>query len=247
MNLRSIIRNAPGIAVSIITAFALSAHADDAAPAAGGSTSSTSSSSGRWTWPTDYHVINITPEVGPFTGFGGTIAIRPVSHFGIAAGIDYLDFDLNRTVSGAALSAELRLQTEHVGINWYPWAHRSFYLSGGAIFNQNQFTGNATSTGNLSLDGQAVPKGSAVMLTYKQQKVDPYITIGGNFFYFDSGHHVALSGEIGAFWLGKPNVTVTTTAPPGTVNTAPYQQEVYNDIKKLPVWPIAKLGITVSF
>ncbi len=193
-----------------------------------------------------YQPFNLCVEAGT-TGVGGGAGWRFADHLALVGGIDYLKFSLNKTYSGIPYSGDIRMQSEYAGINFYPSAKSSFRISFGAYFNQNQFTGTSVSDGTLSINGSPpIPAGQSVSLEYKQQPVNPYASIGGNL-YFDKAHHFSLGAELGVFYLGNPRVTVSSTAPVPPVDLAAYQQQVENDIKKLPVWPILKLSLNYSF
>jgi hypothetical protein len=56
-----------------------------------------------------------------------------------------------------------------------------------------------------------------------------------------------LGFELGAFYLGNPKVSATSTDPGALPYLAGYEQKVENDIKKVPVWPILKLSLNYSF
>lgn len=162
--------------------------------------------------------------------------------------MDYFKYSLDRTISGIPYNADLRMQSEFAALNLYPWEESSFHFSFGAYFNQNRLNGSAVSDGTLEVNGFPVPVGDSVHLQYKQQPVDPYVSIGGNL-YFDKGHHISLGGELGVFYLGNPKVSVTTS-PAGVVPQADldaYKQQVEHDIKKVPVWPILKVSLNYSF
>jgi hypothetical protein len=196
-----------------------------------------------------YQPFTLGAEAGT-TGVGGGAVWRFADNFGLVGGMDYLKFSLNRTYSGVPYSGNVDLQSEYAGINYYPSKGSSFHISLGAIFNQNQFTGSAVSAtdGAITVNGYPVPANTSVNLEYKQQPVDPYVSIGGNL-YLDKRHHLSLGGELGAFYLGNPKVSVSTN-PSGVVpqsDLAAYQQQVENDIKKVPVWPVLKLSLNYSF
>jgi hypothetical protein len=194
-----------------------------------------------------YQPLNIGAEAGT-TGFGGTAGWRFANHFGLVGGMDYLKYSLNKTYSDIPYSGNVQMQSEYAGISYYPSKESSFRINFGAYFNQNQFTGSAISDGTLTVNGFPVPPGTSVNLEYKQQPINPYVSISGNL-YFDKGHHFSLGAELGAFYLGDPRVSVTTN-PSGAVppsDLAAYQQQVEDDIKKLPVWPILKLSLNYSF
>jgi hypothetical protein len=197
--------------------------------------------------PILYQPFSLGAEAGT-TGFGGATGWRFANHFGLVGGMDYFNFSLNRTISGIPYSARLRMMSEHAGLNLYPWKNHSFYLSLGAYFNQNRLTGDAVSDGTLAVNGFPVPAGDFVNLKYEQQPVDPYVAIGGNL-YFDKAKHFSLGAELGAFYLGNPKVSIGAT-PPGAVPQSDldsYQQQVEDDLKKVPVWPVLKISICYSF
>ena len=161
--------------------------------------------------------------------------------------MDYFKYSLNRTINDIPYNANLKLQSEFAALNVYPWKTSSFHFNLGAYFNQNQLNGSAISDGTLNVGNTTVPNGDTVILEYKQQPVEPYVSIGGNL-YFDKGHHVSLGGELGAFYLGNPRVRIYDTAnvvPQSDRDTQ--QQKLENNIKKVPVWPILKISLNYSF
>lgn len=219
------------------------AGAESTAVGAGESTNSISTTSPA----ISYQPFSLAAEAGT-TGLGGTAGWRFADHLGVVGGMDYFNLSLHRSISGIPYSAHLRLMSERAGLNWYPWTDHSFYLSLGAYFNQNRLSGSAVSDGTLTVNGTPVPSGDSVNLTYKQQPVDPYVSIGGNL-YFDKAKHFSLGTELGVFYLGNPKVSVSTT-PSGAVPQSDlnaYQQQAEHDLKKLPVWPVLKVSICYSF
>jgi hypothetical protein len=192
-----------------------------------------------------YQPFNLGVEAGT-TGIGGSAGWRFANHLGLVGGGDYFSYTLNKTISGTPYSAKLRLQTENVGLHLYPSKSSSFYIGLGAYFNQNQLNGSAYSTAAnpIMVDGYTVPPNESVSLTYKQQPVDPYVSIGGNI-YFDQAHHFSLGAELGAFYLGNPKVNISDNVPqPYKAN---YEQEATHDLKKTPVWPVLKISFNYSF
>jgi hypothetical protein len=197
--------------------------------------------------PPSYQPFTLGAEAGT-TGLGGGAGWRFADHFGLVGGMDYLKFSLNRTYSGIPYSGNVHMQSEYAGLNVYPSAKSSFRISLGAYFNQNKFTGSAVSDGTLVVNGFPVPAGDSVHLEYKQQPVNPYVSIGGNL-YFDKARHFSLGAELGAFYLGNPRVSVNTT-PSGIVPQSDldsYKKQVEDDIKNIPVWPVLKLSLNYSF
>ena len=197
----------------------------------------------------DFNAFNISAEAGT-TGVGGTAAWRFSNHFGLSGGADYLSHNLlnDRTISGVSYSGDFTLQSENVGLRYYPSKTSSFYVGVGALFNQNVVNGSAS--GSVEINGITynLPANTPLLATYKQQPVCPEVAIGGNFFYFDTAHHWAMGGELGVFYLGEPKLTLNDTSgliPPDQLNS--YQNQAVSDLKKLPVWPVLKLQVTFGF
>ena len=192
-----------------------------------------------------YQPFNLGVEAGT-TGFGGTAGWRFADHFGLVGGVDYLTYSWSQTIESIPYNADLRLMTEYAGLNLYPWRKSSFYLSAGAYFNQNRLNGSSVSDGSLFVNGYPLPAGESVSLEYKQQPVVPYVAIGGKV-YFDRARHFSLGAELGAYYLGNPRVNVTSSDPLATSYLDGYKQQVEDQLKKIPVWPILKLSLNYSF
>src|SRR5437899_765247 len=98
----------------------------------------------------------------------------------------------------------------------------------------------------MTFDSVAV---GTLNLRAKQDPVNPYLSIGGNFFYFDRAHHWSFGGELGVVYTGDPKVDLTRTGGPNTAIDAALAKEqakVRDRIKDFKYWPVIKLGITFS-
>jgi len=137
--------------------------------------------------PPDYRPWTVGIEAGTDGIFGaisgGDFAItwgrgwewilpgRDWDHVGIA-GIDY--------------HAKLQLLSEPLTLDLYPWKSRSFHVSVGALFNQNEVTGGADRSGTLTIDGHPLPlrRDGELSMKIQQQPVNPYLSIGGQLLLF---------------------------------------------------------------
>jgi hypothetical protein len=223
------------IAVGLLTLTAITSRADDTETATNAITAPPIS---------PYQPFTIGGEFGT-TGYGGGANWRFSDHFGVGGAFDYLYASYNHTIEGNGYNVNLKLQTEPVTLNWYPWKNHSFRFSVGALFNQNHSSGTATGN-NLDLNGTTYS--GTLNLDLKQQPVNPYLGIGGNL-YFDKRHHVSLGGELGVFYTGEPRVTLTAnTVPPA--NPADVQGEI-NQIthyaRYAQFWPVLKVSLNYSF
>jgi hypothetical protein len=193
----------------------------------------------------DYKPFSLTVDAGT-TGLGGIAGWRFSDHLGLHAGMDYLTYSQSGKIEDVTYDAKLKLMSETVALDVFPWESSSFHVSLGALFNQNNLSGHAA--GDYSFDGNDYT--GSLSVSIKQQPVDPYISIGGNLFYFDHGHHLSMFGELGVAYTGKGRVSLTTggaaTDAPASV-VAEQKKKIEDAIDNVPVWPILKLGITWSF
>jgi len=189
---------------------------------------------------------------GGTTGAGGSLAWRFAEHWGTRLGVDYIAFsDTGIEVQDLHYNTTLRLLSEPLTLDFYPWKKRSFRISAGLMLNQNRLTGSADS-GTIIVDGQPVTIESLGQLDMKveQQPVNPYLSIGGNLFYFDRARRWAFGGELGVVYTGDPQTSLTRSGPPSALADAALasaQQQLDHYAEKFKWWPIAKLQVTFSF
>jgi hypothetical protein len=196
--------------------------------------------------PPAFHPFTIGIEGGT-TGVGMGADWRFMNHLGVGAAIDYLPVDYNHRIHGNEYDGRLRLISEPLTLNIYPWAGSSFRVSGGVLLNQNRLTGD--STGNITLNGTSYT--GTANLEIKQQPVNPYGSIGGNL-YFGHARRVSLGFELGAFYTGSPrvNLTATTTGPTPPTLASDVQHErsqIVHYARYAEVWPVLKISLKFSF
>jgi hypothetical protein len=179
-------------------------------------------------------------EAGTSGIFGGSASWRFSDHLGTRLGVDYAEASWHHLgIAGVHYDAKLRLLSEPLTLDWYPWQKHSFHLSLGVLFNQNELTGTASDTGSIIINGQ-------LNMKVQQQPVNPYISIGGNFFYFDHAHHWALGGELGVAYFGEAKVSLSGPgAADAVLNGVQNGLQRYAD--QYQWWPVAKLNVSYSF
>jgi hypothetical protein len=188
----------------------------------------------------DYRPVTLGIEAGT-TGLGGSLSWRFADHWGVRSGIDYLEYsDSGFPIKALTYDAKIRIMSEPLTLDIYPWAKSSFRISAGVQFNQNRLTGTADDTANGL---------GELNLEIEQQPVNPYLSIGGNFFYFDRAHHWAMGGELGVAYTGDPKVSLTSgRSGPGidaAVGLVKSGVEDYAD--KFRWWPVVKIFVSYSF
>jgi hypothetical protein len=202
-----------------------------------------------------YREWTVGAEVGS-TGIGGFGSWRFDNHLGVRAGFDYFQWTENNLhIGDLGYNAKVRLMSEPLTLDIYPWMKHSFHISAGMLFNQNQLTGTSTGLGPVTIGGEEFqfPDVGTLNLKVEQKLVNPYLSIGGNFFYFDHAHHWALGGELGVAYTGEPNVSLTRTSSGGPLSgvidaaVSREQQKAQDWANQFKWFPVVKLMVSYSF
>ena len=159
----------------------------------------------------DYREWTLGLDAG-LGGAGGSVSWRFFDHVGVRAGFDYIKWtEDNLSIADFRYSAKLRLMSEPLTLDLYPWKKHSFRVSVGWLFNQNKITGTSSGFGPATVGGETIEFHDVGVLNLRveQQLIDPYLSIGGNFLYFDRARHWALGGELGVLYTGDPKVTLS--------------------------------------
>jgi hypothetical protein len=196
--------------------------------------------------PAESIPFSVGAEAGT-TGLGGNVGWRFMDYLGVQSGFDYFSYTYNGKIKDDNYNAKLRLMSEPLNLEVFPWKRSSFHISLGALFNQMSLNGAAN--GKITLNGDSYS--GTLNLNYKPQAVAPYLGIGGNL-YFDKAHHWSLMGALGVAWDGDGSVSLTGTAPAAVQATfnsdlAKEQSKIRSYAKDLQFWPVLKIGVTYSF
>lgn len=201
------------------------------------------------------NAVTVGAHLGLPTFYGASLGWRFSDHFGVRTGFDRFTFSRGESLSDVTYNIKLKMQSEPLLVDLYPWKNHSFRLSAGILFNQNSLKASLTPTDEITLGGQTysnpVASGvGSIDLKVKQRSVCPMVTVGGNLFYFDSAHQWAFSSEAGAFFAGKPDVQLSTTSTDPTIiqDVEAERQKIKDDIgSKLNIIPLVKFGVSFSF
>jgi hypothetical protein len=205
-----------------------------------------------------YQPFSVGAEVAT-PGVGGSASWRFSDHFGARAGFNYWSYSQTDVeIDGITYNnTDLRLMSEPIGLDIYPWKKSSFRITVGIMLNQNEYTGVASQdpianrtfleigdSGN-SYDSAAI---GDLDMKVEQQPISPYLSIGYSY-YFDKAKHWSLSGELGVAYTGNPEVTLTT-GNPGTVPQQDLNAEasqIEDTASKYKFYPILRIGVNFSF
>ena len=201
----------------------------------------------------DYYPWTFGIEGGSQGLIGGLGRWRFSDHVGMRVAGDWTKGSFNNVgIKGTDYNVQARLLAEPLTLDVYPWKKHSWYVSLGWTFNQNQLTGSATPHPTINIGGQSFPieQVGTLDLKVQQQPVNPYLSIGGNFFYFDRAHHWAFGGELGVAYTGDPKVDLTRSGQPSPIidqAVAVAAKRTGDWAKQYQWWPMAKLSVTFSF
>jgi len=184
---------------------------------------------------------------GGTTGGGGEVTWRFVSHFGLRAGLDYFQHTFSSTVQNVNYDLKVKLLSEPVALDWFPFRKSTFHISLGALINQNDITGFNGNSQNVIINGNSytVPA-DALSMSLKQPAALPYASLGGTL-YLGKQHRWSLGGEIGVAygrWDASFSDSTFTISP---ADIAAEKNQIENEANKYPVWPIVKVGVGYSF
>ena len=204
------------------------------------------------------------PDYRPFTlgveaastgvGLGGSW--RFGDHFGARVGVNTFLFGSvdvgNREIEGINYDTSVKLMSEPLAVDIYPWKKSTFRITVGVLLNQNEVEGvvpqdpvfgqTFITIGGASYDSASI---GDVNMKLEQKPVAPYVAIGMNFF-LDSQKHWSVGGELGVAYTGTPDVTMSTSSglvPQGDLNTE--SQQIEDGAWKL--YPIVKVSLNYSF
>lgn len=206
-----------------------------------------------------YQPLSLSVEGGTL-GLGGSLSWRFSDHVGIRGGMNYFTYSRNGDdIEGVAYNSKLRLMSEPIGLDIYPWSDRSFRVTVGALINQNRIRGNVPDPGvpgttivTIGANTYDVNQLQGLNLGIEQQSVSPYLSIGGNF-YLDKAKHWSIGAELGVAYTGSPDSKISIGNPaiasnPGFIADRQSEESQINDkISDYKFYPIVKLSVSFSF
>ncbi|HNT13506.1 MAG TPA: hypothetical protein PKO21_01440 [Verrucomicrobiota bacterium] len=186
-------------------------------------------------------------------GAGVSANWRFHDHFGAHAGIQFFGYSKDADkIEGIAYDTDLRLLTEPLALDYYPWSGNPFRISAGILLNQTRLKGDVPQdpiAGRTLLNiGANLYDSSAIgnlNLKVESKAISPFISVGTSV-YLDQAKRWSISGELGIAYTGTPDVTLGNSgAPIAAPDLALEIQQIKDGVWK--VYPIVKLGVGFSF
>jgi hypothetical protein len=202
----------------------------------------------------------ITPEISTL-GVGATVTKSITPNINAKVGINGLGISRDISVSDVDYTAKINLFNVSTLVDYLPWQKSGFHLTGGLVFQDNNFegTGKANSGGKITVNG--IPYDTTNELTSVKGKVSfansvaPYIGLGwGN--AVKPGKHWGFSTNLGVMFSGSPKVSLTPEYGPGATDALKQQintnieaerKKQEDDLNWLNIYPVFSLGISYQF
>lgn len=205
---------------------------------------------------------SVRAEVGTL-GYGGAVSYNATPKVGVTLGYNGGDISWSDGFNALGADYDLSMKNNNVYLNaeLRPFAN-PFYIAAGVGYIDAEYSINETATDENSvirkLGGRNYTSLSATELGSVDGKISydntiaPYLGLG---FSPSTTSRVGLFGEVGAYYTGSPDATITatnlklvggSTAVEGT-QAAEEQENRFKNDDRYKWLPVAKLGVTYRF
>ncbi len=186
-------------------------------------------------------------------GVGPSIALPVTDFFVLTLSGNYFVIEQDETIDGVDYDVDVELLTLGGTIDWHIYGG-SFFVSGGAYWNQNEIELDATPATPVVIGGVAFTPAQVGKLTgdIEFDTIAPYGGIG-----FDNTHHtsgrLSLYASIGILFQGSPEVDLAVSGPvaamPGFAELLKEEaSEIEDELEDLfRFYPVATLGLRWRF
>jgi hypothetical protein len=183
-------------------------------------------------------------------GAGAELGYDVNDRFTVRALANGLNINHDTESSDIDYSGKLKLSSFGVQGDFRFTPDGPLYVTAGVYANNNKVHATATPSGNTEVGGTTYTPQQIGTLTAdgKFGGTAPYLGIGGRW----GMGAMEFTAEAGAFFQGKPKVTLTSN---GTYSSNPaYQssleqerQDLQDDLDDLKTWPVVALGLRYTF
>jgi len=235
------------ILATALSTLAFHVYADDAVPADANTPSST------------HRDITVDGKISTL-GLGVEAVFPMTQSVDARIGLNAFNFTLNKSSDASPgkiatnYSGNFDLQSFQALADWHPW-QSSFRVSGGLVYNNNQFKMTATPVpgkniiyinGNPYSLTSAISANPSVDASIDFRKIAPYLGIGWGRTPKNTG--LSFTSDIGILFQGTPNSNVTTNIT-GVTSTDITQAnaQLQDSVKNYNIYPVISVGIGYSF
>jgi len=194
-----------------------------------------------------------------FSGLGADVGVNINSYLGVRATIAGFSIDHNGNYSTSIdWTARARLFQAGLLLDGYPFAG-GFHLTAGLVKDGNKIslTAQPSGSGSFTFNGTSYPAADVASASASVQwnKTVPYLGLGWGNLAGSSGLH--FTSDFGLLLTGSPTATITANCSAAliaangcsqlTYDAGQEQLKLQNDVHKITVWPVARIGIGFAF
>jgi len=201
--------------------------------------------------------VGITADLGT-TGAGFHLVVPMETNLNGRFGVNAFRHDFNKTSNLVDYAVKGKLQTVDVLFDWYLRDGSPFHLTGGLVYNGNQFDVNArvSQLGSITLNGTRYSSADVGILSGRvdYRKAAPYLGIGwGN--ALAQSKHWSFSADLGAFFQGNPNVKLASVGCTTSKavcdalvkDVAAERMGLQDDFDSFKVYPVLRASLNYRF
>ncbi|MBE9532085.1 MAG: hypothetical protein IME98_04710 [Proteobacteria bacterium] len=185
-------------------------------------------------------------------GLGGEVEMAITETIGIRTGFNYYTYSFSATEGAINYDFDLNLSSVPIFVDYHPFKS-GFRLTGGAIYNSNNFEASANYSGTIDIGGTIYTAAEVGTLTADVDfsSFAPYAGLGWDTTFGDDGGF-GFSFDLGAMFQGSPEASFTTTgalsADPGFLaDLATEEQELQDALDSFTIYPVVSVGINYRF
>ncbi len=184
-------------------------------------------------------------------GVGVDFAIPLSQSLFLRLNVNGAKFNIDTTREGVNYNSDLELLTAGAMIDFYPFTDGTFHISAGAYYYANKAKSRGTITpANYNIGGTVYTIGASdsVDVTLNFPEFAPYIGIGYGGREVSTGWNWGI--DIGVMYHGDGTVKLTPNITSVVVPIADIKAEEQNmqdEVRKIPLYPVVMVGLTYSF
>ena len=183
-------------------------------------------------------------------GGGVELSASLIENTRIRGGFNYFTFSFDSTISDINYDFETDFNSLSLVLDWHPFGN-SFFLSGGAYFNNNSISVDGTVDDKII--SSEISRLVSISGDVEFQPVAPYAGLGWRSNNAETGWGVAF--DIGVLFQGAPDVTRLRLNAPVDVTSiadvkgflAEQEEEIEDDLSWFQYYPVASLMLTYNF
>ena len=183
-------------------------------------------------------------------GGGVELSASLIENTRIRGGFNYFTFSFDSTISDINYDFETDFNSLSLVLDWHPFGN-SFYLSGGAYFNNNSISVDGT-VDNKFISSE-ISRLVSISGDVEFQPVAPYAGLGWRSNNAETGWGVAF--DLGVLFQGAPDVTGLRLNAPVDVSSiadvqdflAEQEEDIEDDLSAFQYYPVVSLMLTYNF